>query len=134
MNFVAADIFNLGNASRAAFYDSRITLLLMSILYPRHHDRFIDYSKRLDNEKFGMGDDFIDESKRLIDSCNGVVTSNTTSTHKLKDLEHYFTKFFGTKNPEKAFLDVSIKLPKVTDEQYSIISNGVQEYQEQGMR
>ena len=53
---------------------------------------------------------------------------------KLKDLEHYFTKFFGTKNPEKAFLDVSIELPKVTDEQYLIISNGVQEYQEQGMR
>ena len=53
---------------------------------------------------------------------------------KAQDLEHYFIKFFDTKNPEKAFLDVSIELPKVTDEQYLIISNGVQEYQEQGMR
>lgn len=125
MNCVAADIFNLGNASRAGFYDSRITLLIMSITFPRFQDTLIAFSKRLDNEKFGMGDDFIDESKGLIDSCNTVVKSTKPSKEKLKELEHYFRNFFDAKKPEKVFLDVSIELSKVTGE-YSVISTGVQ--------
>lgn len=99
MNCVAADIFSLGNASRAAFYDSRITLLILSITYPKFQDHYIKLSKRLDNDKFGLDDKFIDSSKNLIDSCNKVVDSTKPSKDKLKDLEHYFRKFFDDKNP-----------------------------------
>lgn len=70
MGLVAVDIFNLANASQAAFTDSRNLFLAFSITLARLQETTLVLAKRLDPTKFGLNQDFIDKSKVLIDSFN----------------------------------------------------------------
>jgi hypothetical protein len=60
MNYTAGDIFNLGCASRAAYYDCRNYLYATSICSPLQHETVFSYTKMLDPIKAGLTDVFID--------------------------------------------------------------------------
>ncbi len=65
MNYVAADIFTLGCASRAAYFDSQNALLVMSITSARYQESIMSYVRNLNCHDVGLTDAFIDASAAL---------------------------------------------------------------------
>jgi hypothetical protein len=128
MNFVAVDIFNLANCSRAAIYDSKNMFLVKSITVPSYSDKLLGYAELLNADSYGVTDDFIDQSKTLLNSCNTVTTSGKSIDNKLKDLKTAFQTFFDSKKPETVFLNVSIELSSVVGK-YSIIAESINDDQ-----
>lgn len=124
MGLVAVDIFNLANASQAAFTDSRNLFLAFSITLARFQETTLAFAKRLDPTKFGLTPDFIDKSKILLDDCNKVTKSGHSTAQQLKDLENHFRKFYDDKDPEKVFRDLSIELSQVVG-QYGLIASSI---------
>lgn len=62
MNYVARDIFTLGCASRAAYFDSQNVLLMASITSARYQESILSYAKNLNYKDTGLTDQFIDAS------------------------------------------------------------------------
>lgn len=60
MNYTAGDIFNLGCASRAAYFDCRNMLYVTSICSPLQQETVLAFAKRLNPVQTGLTDVFID--------------------------------------------------------------------------
>jgi hypothetical protein len=65
MNYVAGDIFTLGCASRAAYFDCQNSLLVVSICSAQHQETVMSYVKQLNCSEVGLTDEFIDASAEL---------------------------------------------------------------------
>jgi hypothetical protein len=79
MSLVGVDIFNLANATQAAFVDSRNLLLTYSVTLSEHQEAALSFAKRLNPTNFGLTQDFIDKSRILLDDCNQVAKSGKST-------------------------------------------------------
>ena len=124
MNYVAGDIFNLGCASRAAYFDCRNVLYGMSICSPQQQETVLAYARLLDPVAAGLTDVYIESSLTLVHDSSAVAKSNSKSEQKLADLEKLFRVFYDVHKPETVFSEVAANISGVTGK-YSIISPSV---------
>ncbi len=54
MEYVASDIYNLANCSRAAFVDCRNIFLVKSIVQMKYYETVWGYSKKLNPDTLGL--------------------------------------------------------------------------------
>lgn len=124
MNYTAGDIFNLGCASRGAYYDTRNSLYVMSITSPQQQETVLAYAKMLDPVADGLTDEFTDKSLILVQNSSTIAKKNINSEQKLVQMQQIFRTFYDKYKPEIVFSNVGSNISAVTGK-FSVISPSV---------